>query len=42
MSGIKDYELKVNGEWVLMNHDPKNNYLWSEKLEKSKPFVGNL
>lgn len=42
MSGIKDYELKVNGEWVLMNHDPKNNYLWSEKLEKSKPFAGNL
>jgi hypothetical protein len=32
----------VNGEWVLMNHDPKNNYLWSEKLEKSKPFAGNL
>jgi hypothetical protein len=42
MSGIKDYELKINGEWVLMNYDPKNNYIWSEKLEKSKPFTGIL
>ncbi len=42
MSGIKDYELKINGEWVLLNYDPKNRYLWSEKLEKSKPFEGNL
>ena len=42
MSGIRDYELKVNGEWVLMNYDPKNNYIWSEKLEKSKPFSGIL
>ena len=42
LSGIKDFELKVNGEWVLMNYDPKNNYLWSEKLDKTKPFTGNL
>ncbi len=42
MSGIKDYELRINGEWVLMNYDPKNDYIWSEKLEKSKPFTGNL
>lgn len=42
MSGIKDYELKINGEWVLMNYDPKRNYIWSEKLEKSIPFQGDL
>jgi hypothetical protein len=42
MSGIKDYELKINGEWILMNYDPKSNYIWSEKLEKTKPFNGNL
>jgi hypothetical protein len=41
-SGIKDYELTINGQWVLMNYDPKRNYIWSEKLEKSKPFSGNL
>jgi hypothetical protein len=41
-SGIKDYELTINGQWILMNYDPKRNYIWSEKLEKSKPFSGNL
>lgn len=42
MSGIKDYELHVDGEWVLMNHDPKRNYIYSEKLNSSKPFRGKL
>jgi len=42
MSGIKNYELKINGKWVLMNYDPKRNYIWSEKLENSLPFRGNL
>ena len=41
-SGIKDYRLLINDEWVLMNFDPKRNYIWSEKLDKSKPFNGNL
>lgn len=42
LSGIKDYEFTVNGVWVLLNYDPKNNYLWSEKLDKYKPFAGTL
>ena len=42
LSGIKDYELKVNGDWVLMNYDPKRNYIWAQKRDKSKPFQGNL
>jgi len=42
LSGIKDYDLYIDGNWVLMNHDPKRNYIWSEKLDKSKPFSGNL
>ena len=42
MSGIKDYELLVNGKWILMNYDPKRNYIWAEKLDKSAPFTGNL
>jgi hypothetical protein len=41
-SGIKDHELVIDGEWVLMNYDPKRNYIWSEKLEKDKPFQGKL
>ncbi len=42
LSGIKDYELKVDGVWVLMNYDPKRNFIWTEKLDKSRPFSGNL
>ncbi len=42
MSGIKDYELMVNGKWVLMNYDPKRNHIWSEKLDASEPFEGEL
>lgn len=41
-SGIKDYQLRINDEWVLMNFDPKRNYIWSEKLDKSIPFSGKL
>lgn len=42
LSGIKNYELRINNEWVLMNHDPKRNYIWAEKLDKSRPFNGDL
>lgn len=42
LSGIKSYELRINGEWVLMNHDPKRNYIWAERLDKSQDFTGNL
>ena len=42
LSGIKSYEMRVAGEWVLMNYDPKRNYIWSKKLDVSKPFSGNL
>ncbi|MCC5930998.1 MAG: M23 family metallopeptidase [Cyclobacteriaceae bacterium] len=42
LSGIKDYDLYVDGEWVLMNHDPKRNYIYSEKIDDNKPFKGKL
>ena len=42
LSGIKNYELYINDRWVLMNYDPKRNYIWSEKLDKSVPFTGNI
>lgn len=41
-SGIKSYKLEVDGEWVLMNYDYKRNLLWSEKLDPSKPFQGEV
>ena len=42
ISGIKKYELYINDQWVLMNYDPKRDYIWSEKLDKSIPFTGNI
>ena len=41
-SGIKDYRLTIGGEWVLLNYDPKRDYFWSEKLDETKPFQGDL
>ena len=42
LSGIQNYELFVDGKWVLMNYDPKRNYIWAQKLDNSKPFSGKL
>jgi hypothetical protein len=40
-SGIKDFEAFVNGEWVLMRYEHKQNLIWSEKLDK-QPFRGEV
>ncbi|MDA0193835.1 MAG: M23 family metallopeptidase [Bacteroidetes bacterium] len=42
MSGIKSYEVTVNGDWVLMNYDSKKKLIWSEKLNPDIPFNGQL
>jgi len=42
LSGIDSFEARVNGEWVLMNYDYKRAYIWSEKLDESKPFKGQV
>ena len=42
MSGIAYSKALVNGEWVLMNYDFKKGYIWSEKLDDSQPFEGEL
>ena len=42
MSGIDHLSAHVNGEWVLLNFDAKKGYFWSEKLDESKPFEGEL
>jgi hypothetical protein len=41
-SGIGSFEALVNGEWVLMNYEYKKRYIWSEKLDSSVPFEGQL
>ncbi|MGK7392293.1 MAG: M23 family metallopeptidase [Candidatus Cyclobacteriaceae bacterium M2_1C_046] len=41
-SGIKDYEVTVDGEWVLMHYDYKRNLIWSEKLNNADKFSGKV
>ncbi|KAA0991456.1 M23 family metallopeptidase [Dyadobacter aurulentus] len=41
-SGIGQFKAFVNGEWVLLNYDYKKAYIWSEKLDREKPFEGEL
>lgn len=41
LSGIRDFEAYVDGEWVLMRYEHKQAMIWSEKL-KSKPFKGEI
>ncbi|MBU1823289.1 MAG: M23 family metallopeptidase [Bacteroidetes bacterium] len=42
MSGIDQFRATVNGEWVLLNYEYKNRYLWSEKLDENADFAGEL
>ena len=42
LSGIANFKALVNGEWVLMNYDFKKGYIWSEKMDDSQPFEGEL
>nr|MBI1230204.1 peptidoglycan DD-metalloendopeptidase family protein [Cytophagales bacterium] len=41
MSGIKDFEAYVDGQWVLMRYEHKQAMIWSEKIEKV-PFKGDI
>lgn len=40
-SGIKDFEAMVNGQWVLMRYEHKQQVIWSEKLDK-QAFKGEV
>lgn len=42
LSGIKNFRLTVDGNWVLMNYDYKRQLLWSEKLDPAIPFKGEM
>ena len=43
LSGIKSYEAKLNGEWILMKYEPKDNLIWidwlNEEMNKTGEFV---
>lgn len=40
-SGIRDFEAYVDGKWVLMRYEHKQNVIWSEKIDK-QPFNGEV
>jgi hypothetical protein len=40
-SGIKEFEAFVDGKWVLMRYEHKQNVIWSEKIDK-QPFKGDV
>lgn len=42
LSGIHNFEAKLNGEWLLMKYEPKRNLIWSERLDKNKPLKGKF
>ncbi len=42
LSGIKKYELEMNGNWILMRYDSKKSLIRSEKLDPKIPFKGTL
>jgi hypothetical protein len=42
LSGIKEFNMHVDGQWILMNYEPKKNQIWSEKLIQEKPFEGPI
>ncbi|MEM0941645.1 MAG: M23 family metallopeptidase [Bacteroidota bacterium] len=42
LSGIKSFKGEMNGEFVLMNYDPKRNMIWSKKRNRNIPFEGEF
>ncbi|WP_286755949.1 M23 family metallopeptidase [Roseivirga sp. UBA838] len=42
LSGINNFEAKLNGEWLLMHYEPKKKLIWSEMLHKNKPLKGEF
>ncbi|MCS6832669.1 MAG: M23 family peptidase, partial [Flammeovirgaceae bacterium] len=41
-SGIKSYTATLNGEWLLMKYDAKDDFLISERKNKSQPLSGKF
>lgn len=42
MSGIDRFKALVNDEWILMNYEAKTGVIWSEKLDNTQLFEGEL
>ncbi|HEU5290085.1 MAG TPA: M23 family metallopeptidase [Cyclobacteriaceae bacterium] len=42
LSGIADFEATINGKWLLMNYDAKNDIIMSERRSKTELLKGDL
>lgn len=42
LSGVDSFRMLVNGEWVLMQYDYKRALIWSDRLDRTKPFEGEV
>ena len=42
LSGISKYWATVDGQWLLMYHDPKTATIWSERLNKDELMKGEF
>ncbi|MFT2007940.1 M23 family metallopeptidase [Pontibacter sp. 13R65] len=42
LSGLSSFNAFINGEWLLMKYEHKTATIYSEKLDKSKPLVGEV
>ena len=42
LSGIEDFRVTVNGQWILMHYDHRKRQIWSAPDEKHQPFSGKV
>lgn len=42
LSGIKSFEAQLNGEWVLMKYEPKDNLIWPNWLNADLKKTGEF
>src|SRR5688572_19950366 len=42
LSGIASFEATINGKWLLMNYDAKNDVIMSERKSKTELLKGDL
>lgn len=42
LSGIRSYEMKVAGQWILMRYEPKQQLIWSDFPKDVKQLSGEV
>jgi len=42
ISGVKSFRAEINGQFVLMEFEPKRNLIWSKKIDTNIPFNGEF